>query len=235
MITGPGRSQQLPPPTLGGQPRGGTGTFSGHLSRLTSSALHPGGAGEGVGSGVPRARPAVRSWRGSRWALTRLLTEPGRTYCVCSRGGLSSDWKDHPPRPCPPRPPHLSSPYGGQNWGPCGVPAQGSSQPLGGREEKGKRPRARAPTVLICSVRVTITRFKDLATCMIALVLSTILWGVISLSQMRKLSFREHRLPKVRGQARLWGGVGGSALLSSRRLFGSSAADGGTGTKLGQG
>lgn len=42
VITGPGRSQQLPPPCAGSS---STGTFSGQLSRLTSSALHPRGAG----------------------------------------------------------------------------------------------------------------------------------------------------------------------------------------------
>ena len=39
-----------------------------------------------MGSGAPRARQAVRSWRGSRWALTCLLTTWESAYCVCSRG-----------------------------------------------------------------------------------------------------------------------------------------------------
>ena len=48
----PWRSQQLPPPTLDRH-------FPGHLSRLTSSALHPGGAG-GEGWGLELLEPGRR-------------------------------------------------------------------------------------------------------------------------------------------------------------------------------
>lgn len=101
--------------------------------------------------------------------MIHLLTEPGRTYCVCSRGGLSSDWKDHPPSPCPPQPPHLSFPYQRPELGTTWCPSPGFFTATGRRRGEGRSgPRARASTVIICSVRMTITRFKDLATCMIA-------------------------------------------------------------------
>lgn len=105
-----------------------------------------------MGSGAPRARQTVRSWKGSRWALTHLLTTWESAYCVCSRGpklrledpstlqqgGLSSDWKDPPT--CPPRPPHFSSPYQRPELGTTWCPRPGIFTATGRQNKRKKRP-----------------------------------------------------------------------------------------------
>ena len=76
----PWRSQQLPPPTLDRH-----FPWASESTHFLSPAPR-GSRGRGLGSGAPRARQAVRSWRGSRWALTCLLTTWESAYCICSRG-----------------------------------------------------------------------------------------------------------------------------------------------------
>ena len=123
-----------------------------------------------MGSGAPRARQTVRSWKGSRWALTHLLTTWESAYCVCSRGpklrledpstlqqgGLSSDWKTPRPAPplqqggvcsdwkdpptCPPRPPHFSSPYQRPELGTTWCPRPGIFTATGRQNKRKKRP-----------------------------------------------------------------------------------------------
>lgn len=95
-------------------------------------------------------------------------------------------------------------------------------------------PQARASTVIICPVRMTITWSKNLATCMIAFA-----------PQYHPV---RHYLPFTHGKTEfqgIWlaqgpwpgkavrGGGWFSAQLSLWRLFGSSVADGDSGTKLG--